>query len=353
MNASDPSAAADAQHAMLGIEQERDRFEPTAHADAQWFASAGLGLFVHWGISCVHGDIDLSWGMIANKPWGGNTIPPAAYFPLAERFAPQRYDPDAWLAPAAAAGFRYAVMTTRHHDGYAMWPSEQGGFGTRTHMDGHDLVRPFVDACRRHGLKVGLYYSPPDWYWNRHHMSFNYRGPALGLDLQPCTVAPEPEGWQERYRAYVRAQIIELLTRYHPVDLLWFDGGPPVMSIDEIRRYNPAIVINPRMHGYGDYKTAECKMPEAALAGWWELCEIWPECGWGYAHRGGERYRSLDWMLPRLGQVRRWGGNYLINVAPRPDGTLPDAYYQRMQELIALGGFPRCIEGQASSSASA
>ncbi|MDD5678376.1 MAG: alpha-L-fucosidase [Kiritimatiellae bacterium] len=346
--------AAKAQHAVLGIEQERGQYKHTTHRDAQWFGTAGLGLFIHWGISSAHGGIDISWGMIANTPWdagreGRNKITPADYFKLAERFFPNRYDPERWLAPAARAGFRYAVMTTRHHDGYAMWPSAHGDFGTRTHLGGRDLVRPYVEACRRSGLKVGLYYSPPDWYWNRNYMSFNFGSPAnsghlsdrpdFGLDHQPAIITPKPDGWDKRYQAYVRAQVIELLTRYAPVDLLWFDGGPAVMSIGEIRKFNPGIVVNTRMHGYGDFETPECAMPNGPIDGWWELCETWPKCSWGYEKPGGEIYRPLDWMLGRLQQIRRWGGNYLINVGPRPDGTLAEAYYLRMAELAAAGGF--------------
>lgn len=347
---------AEAQHAMLGIEAERRPFRRTTHPDAQWFGSAGLGLFIHWGISCVQGSIDLSWGMVKNTTWdtaseNRNKVTPREYFALADRFDPDHYDPDLWLAPAAKAGFRYVVMTTRHHDGYAMWPSKHGEFGTRTHLNGRDLVRPYVEACRRNGLKVGLYYSPPDWYWNRKYMSFNYGSPAygfrsdfpdrsdFGLDHQPADIPAKPDSWDERYYAYVRGQVIELLTRYAPVDLLWFDGPPPAISIDEIRGLNPGIVVNPRMHGCGDFKTPECAMPNGPMEGWWELCEIWQHGGWGYTTVGGEKYKPLDWMLGRLKQVRQWGGNYLINVGPRPDGTLPDAYYERMAELAAAGGF--------------
>ncbi|MCE5326863.1 MAG: alpha-L-fucosidase [Planctomycetaceae bacterium] len=346
------SGTAAAQHAQLGIEPQRRGGDPTTHPGAQWFPSAGLGLFVHWGISSVHGSIDLSWAMMANKPFGGGTITPRKYFALADQFAPEHYDPDLWLSAAAKAGFRYAVLTTRHHDGYSMWPSTVSDFGTRTHMGGRDLVKPFVDACRRHGLKVGLYYSPPDWHWNRRYMSFNYgsadqkRFPGrqnFGLDHELVTLEPKPTGWDERYRQYVREQVLDLLKRYSP-DLLWFDGGPAAIDISEIRRCNPAIVVNPRMHGRGDFQTFELRMPSTRPEGWWELCEIWPNCGWGYERGGGESYRSLSWMLGRLRQVRRWGGNYLINVGPRPDGTLPPAYYQRMSELAEAGGFKKLDE---------
>ena len=355
MGAGEDKNAAAAQHEKLGMGQAGGR-QRNSHPGAQWFGSAGLGLFIHWGISSAHGGIDLSWGMMANTPWdegakNRNKITPAEYFRLAERFDPGHYDPDRWLAAAAKAGFRYAVMTTRHHDGYAMWPSGYGDFGTRTHLGGRDLVRPYVDACRRNGLKVGLYYSPPDWYWNRNYTSFDFRSfddsgyipgrQAFGLNHEPVNIPPKPDGWDERYCAYIRDQVVELLTLYAPVDIIWFDGGPEVISIEEIRKFNGGILVNPRMHGHGDFKTPECVMPDKPIEGWWELCESWAECGWGYEKRGGEIYRPLDWMLGRLRPVRRMGGNYLINVSPRPDGTLPEPYYQRMAELAGMGGFQK------------
>ncbi len=351
-NNDNASKAAQEQHAFLGIKEEKANYQRTTHPDAQWFGSAGLGLFVHWGISTVNGDVDISWGMIANLNWGnGHIITPAEYWKLAERFNPENYDADRWIAAAAKAGFRYAVLTTRHHDGFAMWPSEHGEFSTRNYMGGRDLVRPFVDACRKHGLKVGLYYSPPDWYWNRNCMSFNYpnpefyseepKGPDFDINHQPADIPRKTEEWKEAYRSYVRSQIIELLTRYAPVDLLWFDGGPAAMTIEEIRSYNPGIVVNPRMTGYGDFTTPECRMPDGPIEGWWELCEAMNHNGWGYVRDGGEDYQPLENILGRLKQVRQWGGNYLINAAPRADGTMPDAFYERMSELAALGGFSK------------
>jgi alpha-L-fucosidase len=354
MTTNEQDTAPAAQHALLGIEQTKPAFQRTSHPDAQWFGDAGLGLFIHWGISAVHGKIDISWSMMANTPWDAihenrNKITPAEYFRLAERFSPAHYDPDKWLAPAARAGFRYAVLTTRHHDGFALWPSAHGEFSTRTHLNGRDLVQPYVDACRRHGLKVGLYYSPPDWYYHRDYDSFHYgammnggggsQRPHFDVHHQPCHPPPKPEGWEEGYHEYIRLQVIELLTRYAPVDLLWFDGGPAAMPLDEIRALQPGIVVNPRMHGYGDFLTPEAVMPTTPPEGWWELCDLWPECGWGYETPGGEHYKSLDWMLGRLRQVRQWNGNYLINVSPRADGSLPDAYYARLRELSDLGGF--------------
>lgn len=318
-------------------------FQRTAHPDAQWFATAGLGLFIHYGLSSLDGRVDLSWGMMADTPWdkGAFKLTPDAYFKLAERFNPEHYDPDRWLRAAKQAGFRYAVMTTKHHEGFALWPSAYGDFNTKNFMGGRDLVRPYVEACRANGLKAGLYYSPPDWHYNRGHMSFRYQQSGAtnyvpyGLKHEPITLptqtSEEERRWDQDYRAYLRGQIEELLTRYGPIDLLWFDGGPEAISIDRIRELQPAIVINPRMHGTADFTTLEVEFPKARPAGWWEMCSIWNSGGWGYT--SGEHYRSTASMLEEFSRVRAWGGNYLINVGPRPGGELPEAAYQRLAEL--------------------
>lgn len=338
------NAAAD-QHAAIGVKTTAQNFQRTTHPDAQWFPEAGLGLFIHWGISSVHGGVDLSWGMMAEKPWDPRdtqTITPAAYFKLAESFNPTLYDPDKWLRAAKAAGFRYVVMTTKHHDGYAMWPSAYGDFGVKQFLPGVDLVKGYVEACRKNGLKCGLYYSPPDWHFNRQYMSFHYgsadqkRFPGrehYDLDHHVMATIPSPPAdWDAKYRAYVRGQVTELLTNYGKIDIIWFDGGPDALRVDEIRALQPGILINPRMHGYGDFQTPECHFPDTPLTGWWEMCDIWHHAGWGY-QKSAETYKPLSWVLTMLARVRSWGGNFLPNVGPRPTGEMPDAYYTQMGQI--------------------
>ena len=343
-------AAAD-QHSMIGVVTDDDAarsYKHTTHPDAQWFGNAGLGLFLHWGISSVHGGIDLSWGMVADMPSCNPDrlqITPEDYFKLADRFNPQKYDPAKWLDAAADAGFKYAVLTTRHHDGYAMWPTKHGSFGVAQYLGGRDLVRPYVEACRKAGLKVGLYYSPPDWYFNRKYMSFHYGSGGggefqgrehYGLRHEPIGKLPlKPETFRSEFRDYVRGQIAELLTGYGKVDVLFFDGSPespPFMTLDEVRAFQPGVVINPRLHGYGDYETPECAPPAKRPAGWWERCDVWNQGGWGYA---GEGYHPTPFMIGLLVMTRAWGGNLLINCAPRPTGEMPDLYYSRLSEVKA------------------
>lgn len=330
-----------------------------------WFPQAGLGLFIHWGLASIPGNLDLSWGMMKNTPWDSgarnrNKLTPAAYFALAQQFHPTDYHPNRWLKAAREAGFGYAVLTTRHHDGFALWPSEHGDFNTRTCLDGRDLVREYVDACRRQGLKVGFYYSPPDWHFERQYRSFGYdtkgtaESPHLGLNHEPVELPQRPADFEDTYVAYVNGQIEELLTWYGPIDYLWFDGsaGPKVLSIEQIRKLQPGIIINDRQHGRGDVVTSryEYQLPEAPPSGWWEHCFSMVGA-WGYTKP--EQCAPASLLISKLARVRTWGGNVLANYGPRPDGEMPDCFYRSMTEIkewmdrsgtslasVAAGPFP-------------
>ena len=335
------SGAAAEQHRMIEIPEQYGggSFQRTTHPDAQWFGEGRLGIFLHWGISSCAGDADLSWGMIANTSWdkglaNRNKVTPAEYYALAKRFDPDRYEPEKWLRAAKDAGFTYAVLTAKHHDGYTLWPSEFGEMGTHKYLGGRDLVAPFVDACRTLGLHVGLYYSPPDFYFNREYMSFGATaaGETMDMDHEPKDIPDEPDDFDEKYAEHIRGQIKELLTRYKPVELLWFDGGPNVISMEKLRAMEPGMVIDPRMHGYGDFDTWECGIGAEPPADWWELCERWNIGPWGYTYHD-EEYWPLKRMLGRFTHVRSWGGNYLLNMPPNRHGEMPDVYYRRMAEL--------------------
>jgi alpha-L-fucosidase len=167
------------------------------------------------------------------------------------------------------------------------------------------------------------------------HQPINLRKSASDLQggdsFQTETRATDAQ-WQEKFRAYVKGQVEELLTRYGKIDVIWFDGGPAAITIERIRELQPGIVINPRMHGHGDFSTPEVGFPRTRPIGWWELCAIWNRA-WGYTN--DEEYRPLSRVLAEFVKVRAWGGNYLINMGPRPNGELPEAAYQRMAELEA------------------
>lgn len=355
-SSSDVAGAAGDQHAALGLTNQESVPEHTKHPEARWFPKAGLGFFITWGVGSVHGKLDLSWGMMAGTPYdaseqGRNKVTPREYWRLADRFQPDRYDPDKWISAAAKAGFQYAVLTVMHHEGYTLWPTGHGDFGTHTHMGGRDLIRPYVEACRKYGLKVGLYYSPPDWYFDREYMSFHYRSDDqqrfpgrdhFGGDHQPVELPLEPETHAVRRRALFHKRVEELLTRYGRIDVLWFDGGVFDNEIrDRARELQPWLVINNRSCE-GDFGHTECYLPETRFEGWFETCHCWQASDillpdgkgtvdvWGY--RDQEQFKSTAWMLETLVKLRAWGGNLLINVGPRPNGELPDVVYDRLKE---------------------
>ena len=323
---------------------------PTKHPEAQWFPQASFGLFLHWGIHSVDG-IDPSWSMMKGCPWHGSSDPykkynqdQSQYYSLANEFDPTNYDPDKWMAAAKEAGFTYAVLTTKHHDGYALWPTRFGDFSTRHYLGGRDLLKPYVDACRKHGLKVGFYFSPRDWHYPGYPQAMDYKA--------KYEIPPAEENFEHfrAFYAYTLGQIHELLTRYGKIDLLWFDGmgwrGIGDMRTEQtlawVRSLQPGIVINPRWSGTGDFATTECTpgKPEHWQPGqWWEACDIWPRGHWGYVP--SERFKPLAWVFTRLANCRAWGGNFLCNVGPRPDGTMPDVFYGHCKDLARWMGHSR------------
>jgi alpha-L-fucosidase len=193
-------------------------------------------------------------------------------------------------------------------------------------------------------LKVGFYYSPPDWYFDREYMNFLYgRGaknnpwlPPLGPDLKPRTAKKSEEETKQHQAAFaakVKGQVEELLTRYGKIDLLWFDGRPAIpnpdkcITIERIRELQPGIVINPRLHGHGDYSTYERTLPATRPdVGWAEYCNTWTNA-WPHEEIP---FRANGFVLGQLAQSRSWGINYLLGVGPMSNGEMSAGVYQNM-----------------------
>lgn len=347
-----------AQHAVIGnvSRSEDSGYQRTQHPDAQWLPHS-LGLFIHWGISSVKGTGDLSWSMMMSPPGTRSAAltrygPPAVqavlspndYWKQAEGFKPDRYDPRKCLAAAKEAGFEYAVLTTKHHDGYTLWPSEVSDFGVQKFLPGVDLIREYIEACRECGLKVGLYYSPPDWLLEKDRVVFGETTDrdgnvvAVGVDHEPIDASAlpsfdEPE-FKSLWNAQVRGHLYELLTNYGQIDVLWFDGSSKdAVTLEELRKLQPGILFNPRGLGHGDYETAECVFPTERPSGWWEYCHIWNDGAWGYLNH--ETYKPLGWMIGEWAKARAWGGAFLANVGLDAHGELPATAYQRFAALAA------------------
>ena len=304
----------------------------TTRPDAQWFPEAKLGAFFHWGISTIGEDVDISWGMFKDFEYCPKKVTPEEYFGYAKSFNPKKYDPEKWIKAIKEAGFKYAVLTTRHHDSFALWPSNYGSFNTNNYMDGRDLVGEYVDACRKYGIKVGFYYSPPDFYTEREYLSFGgwHSGGLVGQ--------PVPSYIRDYQRAIVRGQLYELFTRYGKIDVIWFDGeGLDFMPREEIYQYQPGIVIG--RGGMTDFRSTECQIPDEnyyheKLEGhWWECCHEWCSC-WGYI--SDEYYKPTETIIGWYNTVvKQMHGNLLINFGPNKDGELPPPAYERLKEFGA------------------
>jgi alpha-L-fucosidase len=232
-----------------------------------WFCDAKLGIFIHWGIYSA-GDGGESW------PFFRGEISHEDYMAQAKTFTAANYDPEAWARLFAEAGAKYAVLTAKHHDGFALWPTALSKLNSvEGSPAGRDLLGPYCAALRRHGLKVGIYYSHLDWSHpdyatilpkkDQAHDHGQLHANRFGYPQG----AEDPAAW-ERFLDFHRGQLKELCTRYSP-DLLWFDGDwerdPEQWRFQELaeqlREWAPGVVLNSRMGGYGDYATI---IPEQA-----------------------------------------------------------------------------------------
>ncbi|MEW1777848.1 alpha-L-fucosidase [Streptomyces sp. NPDC086777] len=293
-----------------------------------WFTDAKLGIFVHWGIYAVDG-VQESWSFY------DDVVPHDRYMSQLGRFTGAKYDPKAWADLFARAGARYAVLTSRHHDGVALWDTAYGDLSL-----GRDYLGPYAEALREHGLKVGLYYSHSDW---NHPDYASTRKPGRPPELEDnrySEVAAEDEdldAW-ERFIAYRDGQIRELASRFRP-DLLWFDGEwdrseeqwriPELAAL--IRSYVPHVVFNARMLGEGDYATPEQGAPVVPPDGPWELC-LTINDSWGFQHHD-HNHKSLAQLIRYFTETIGGGGNLLLDVGPMEDGTIPQPQAERLEGL--------------------
>ncbi|KAA2260680.1 alpha-L-fucosidase [Solihabitans fulvus] len=289
-----------------------------------WFADAKLGIFVHWGIYAVDG-VTESWSFFNGE------VSYADYLKQLDGFTAAKYDAEEWAVLFRKAGARYAVLTAKHHDGVALWDTALNDLSVvRRTPAGRDLIEPYVEALRRHDLKVGLYFSHLDW----SHPDYPYRT-LQQLNAEP--IIEEPEHW-ERFLRFHRGQLRELVTGYSP-DLLWFDGEwelpQPWWRMDEIHAdlvaMKPGMVFNGRLLGHGDYATPEQGAPTTPPEGPWELCYTINN-SWGFQGQDQD-YKPLAFLVQLFVETIGGGGNLLLDVGPREDGTIPSEQAARLEGL--------------------
>ena len=298
-----------------------------------WFDEARFGMFVHWTHIANRG-WELSWPLVGGVPVLPFSTEVAVddYYSCALDLAPEPGAPREWMRLARSAGMRYACLTSKHHDGFALWPSKLGDFNiSRTPYEG-DIVGEFVEAARDEGLRVGLYYSLSDW----RHPDY----PAFREEDKPYLryLGRRSETW-ERYLETLFGQVRELLTNYGRIDHLWFDGQWE-RTADEwragelasmIRELQPDILVNDRLPGHGDFTTPEQGVPAQPPPGRWETC-MTMNSSWGYVPQDTS-YKSATELVHTLCETAGRGGNLLLNVSPRADGILPPEQTERLERV--------------------
>jgi alpha-L-fucosidase len=300
--------------------------QETASAKAermQWFHDAKLGIFIHWGIYAVNG-IDESWSFY------NGYISYNDYIKQLSGFTASNYKPEEWAKLIRESGAKYAVLTSKHHDGVALWDTKLGDLNVvRKTPAARDLVYPFCDAMKKNGIKVGLYYSLLDWS-NPDYPNFTKNEKRYTTDSVR---------W-DRFMTYNLGQINELGKNFRP-DLYWFDGdweqsagkwrAPEIRAM--ILKTNPKAIINSRLQGYGDYATSEQGLPvERPNDKYWELCMTIND-SWGYQQNDRE-FKSPLQIIKIFAECLSKGGNLLLDIGPKADGTIPS---EDVSVLKALG----------------
>ncbi len=340
--------------AMVALAAQQASAIDDAHMD--WWKNDRFGLFIHFGL----------YSMGARHEWvkTREQMSDAQYDEYFKRFDPDLFDARDWIRQAKAAGMKYAVITTKHHEGFCLFDSAFTDYKSTNTPFGRDIVREFVEACRAEGMKVGFYYSLIDW----HHPQYTIdrwhpqRPGSFGTHDRKASKKVPEEKWTEVnkgrdfsiYRKYMYDQVTELLTKYGKIDLMWFDftvvwdhskssadwKSDDLLAL--VRRLQPGIIVNNRLgidgkKDYGDFITPEQKMQRK----WplregkrepWEMCQTFSG-SWGY-YRDEKSWKSMHQIIELLVSCVANGGNMILNVGPTGRG---DFDWRAQDRLAAMG----------------
>ncbi|MGG3455041.1 alpha-L-fucosidase [Paenibacillus rhizolycopersici] len=320
----------------------------------EWFQDQKLGLMMHWGPYSQLGLVE-SWALSdEDGDWSRNDIDwtedmerfKQEYFDLNRTFHPIRFQPELWANAAAEGGFKYLTFTTKHHDGFCMWDTHTTDYritGPDCPFHTHryaDICRDLFDAFRAEGLAISAYFSKADWhtpyYWasGMERGSRMWRGPSYDPKQYPWL-------W-ERFVQFTHEQIMELMTRYGRIDMLWLDAGWVNARrdqdirlgevVEKARQIQPWLLTADRTVGgpYENLITPEQTVPERPLTVPWESCIT---MGHSFSFSYSDSYKSVRELVHLLVEIVAKGGNLALNVGPQPDGRLPRPALERMKGL--------------------
>lgn len=285
-------------------------------ARLKWWRDARFGMFIHWGPVSIKGT-EIGWSR-------GAQIPIGVYDNLYKEFDPTKFNADEWVSVAKAAGMKYIVLTTKHHDGFCLWDTKQTDHNIMNSPFKRDVVKELSEACKKQGIRFCTYYSVTDWY-NPFH--------PLG---SPGGKTKKPTGDIEKYDAYLRAQVKELITQYGPLGVMWFDvpqgfdAARGKALYDYVRSLQPDIIIDDRTGAGGDYLTPEQKLGAFNNKQPWETCmTICRQWAW----KPNDNMKSLPQCVQALVTCAGGDGNFLFNVGPMPTGEIETRQVERLKEM--------------------
>jgi len=296
-------------------EYDAKKWEANRARRMAWWHDARFGMFVHWGL----------YAQLGRHEWVMNRerIPLADYERLADTWKPKPRPAREWAALAKKAGMKYMVMTTKHHEGFCLWDTQQTDYNAARRGPGRDLVREYVEACREFGLRIGFYYSLMDW----HHP-----------DGARCA---KDEAARRRFLDFTQGLVRELCTNYGKIDILWYDVSWPLSSPElwesakmnaMVRALQPHILINNRSQLPEDFGTPEEHIQHAEAGRAWEACMTF-NGSWGYMPCAID-WRPVREVLGLLQNCASGQGNLLLNIGPKPDGSVPE---EAVPRLAAVG----------------
>jgi alpha-L-fucosidase len=302
-----------AQNPQINAADESAEVKADRARRLKWWREAKFGMFIHWGLYSVVGRHE--WVMEMEG------IPAEEYEKLAAQFKPKPNAARDWARLAKQTGQKYMVMTTKHHEGFCHFDTKTTDYCAPKQGPGRDLVREYVDAARAEGLRVGFYYSLMDW----HHP-----------DGSRCI---EDESARRRFVDYIHTQIRELMTNYGKIDILWYDVSWPLDAKgwesekmnEMVFKLQPDIIVNNRNKLPGDFATPEQRIEAAEGDRAWEACMTLND-SWGY-HRADNGWKSPKQVVRNLVTCSRDGGNYLLNIGPKGDGSIPIESVQIFNEV--------------------
>ncbi len=291
---------------------------PASPAAIDNWRAKRFGMFIHWGpVSLTEKEI--GWSR-------GKETPIEKYDNLYKEFNPVKFNADEWVSIAKAAGMRYIVLTTKHHDGFCLWDTKLTDYNIMNTPFKRDVVKELAEACKKQGIAFGAYYSVCDW----HHPDFPLTSPGGKTRREKSDI--------DSYNKYLLGQIEELVTKYGPLITIWNDvpqefKGRGVNTINLVRKLQPDILINNRSGDGGDYDTPEQKIGKFQMDRPWESCmTVSAHNHWAW---GGENdgVKSTAACLEMLVRGAGGDGNILLNVGPRPDGMIDPAQAARLKEI--------------------